>query len=185
MRPAHHLELERPRSSSWPAREERWRFYVFEATKFEWKDGAREAVKLVNDAGYFAFVVTNQSGVARGFFEESHVQALHRWIAKELAVIGAHIDAFEYCPDHPEATVERYRRVSDRRKPAPGMIIDLLKRFPVATDRSTSQATWRRPKLRAFRAYCFRMEISKRSCGKRSPCAERERFNSRLARRQS
>lgn len=136
LRPAHHLELGRPRSSSWPAREERWRFYVFEATKFEWKDGARETVKLVNDAGYFAFVVTNQSGVARGFFEESDVQALHRWIAKELAVIGAHIDAFEYCLDHPEAAIERYRRVSDRRKPAPGMITDLLKRFPVAADRS-------------------------------------------------
>lgn len=76
--PAHHLELGRPRSSSWPAPEEHWRFYVFEATKFEWKDGARETVKLVNDARYFAFVVTNQSGVARGFFEESDVQALHR-----------------------------------------------------------------------------------------------------------
>ncbi|MET3972894.1 MULTISPECIES: HAD family hydrolase [Bradyrhizobium] len=110
--------------------------YVFEASKFAWKDGAREAVKLVNDAGYFAFVVTNQSGVARGFFEESDVQTLHRWITKELAVIGAHIDAFEYCPDHPEAAIERYRRVSDRRKPAPGMITDLLKRFPVVADRS-------------------------------------------------
>ncbi|MCS3928213.1 D-glycero-D-manno-heptose 1,7-bisphosphate phosphatase [Bradyrhizobium elkanii] len=112
------------------------RGYVFEANKFEWKDGAREAVKLVNEAGYFAFVVTNQSGVARGFFEESDVQALHLWIAEELALVGARIDAFEYCPDHPDAAIERYRRVSDRRKPAPGMITDLLKRFPVVAHRS-------------------------------------------------
>jgi D-glycero-D-manno-heptose 1,7-bisphosphate phosphatase len=105
--------------------------YTFEASKLQWIDGAREAVKAVNDAGYFAFVVTNQSGVARGFYEESHVQALHRWMADDMAAIGAHIDAFEYCPDHPEGTIERYRRVSDRRKPAPGMIMDLLGRFPV------------------------------------------------------
>ncbi|SDR81684.1 HAD-IIIA family hydrolase [Bradyrhizobium canariense] len=110
--------------------------YIFEASKLRWIDGAREAVKAVNDAGYFAFVVTNQSGVARGFYQESHVQALHRWMADEMAVIGAHIDAFEYCPDHPEGTVERYRRVSDRRKPAPGMITDLLGRFAVDTDGS-------------------------------------------------
>jgi D,D-heptose 1,7-bisphosphate phosphatase len=105
--------------------------YTFEAGKLVWMDGAREAVKAVNDAGYFAFVVSNQSGVARGFFEERHVQALHRWMANEMAVIGAHIDAFEYCPDHPDGIVERYRRVSDRRKPAPGMITNLLKRFRV------------------------------------------------------
>lgn len=110
--------------------------FLFEAAKFEWMDGAREAVRLVNEAGYFAFVVTNQSGVARGFYEESDVQALHRWMADELAAVGAHIDAFEYCPDHPEAPIERYRRDSDRRKPGPGMITDLMKRFPVAADRS-------------------------------------------------
>jgi D,D-heptose 1,7-bisphosphate phosphatase len=105
--------------------------YTFEAGKLQWIDGAREAVKAVNDAGYFAFVVTNQSGVARGFYEETHVQALHRWMADEMAAIGAHIDAFEYCPDHPDGTIERYRRLSDRRKPGPGMITDLLGRFPV------------------------------------------------------
>jgi D-glycero-D-manno-heptose 1,7-bisphosphate phosphatase len=105
--------------------------YTFEPSKLQWIDGAREAVKAVNDAGYFAFVVTNQSGVARGLYEESHVQALHRWMADEMAAIGAHVDAFEYCPDHPDGTVERYRRVSERRKPAPGMITDLLGRFPV------------------------------------------------------
>jgi histidinol-phosphate phosphatase family protein len=82
-------------------------------------------------AGYFAFVVTNQSGVARGLFEEAHVRQLREYMAEELAKIDAHIDAFKSCPDHPEAVVERYRHVSDRRKPAPGMILDLLKRFPV------------------------------------------------------
>jgi D,D-heptose 1,7-bisphosphate phosphatase len=110
--------------------------YTFEPGTLQWIDGAKEAVKAVNDAGYFAFVVTNQSGVARGFYDESHVQALHRWMADEMALIGAHIDAFEYCPDHPDGTVEQYRRVSERRKPAPGMLIDLLSRFPVDAERS-------------------------------------------------
>jgi D,D-heptose 1,7-bisphosphate phosphatase len=105
--------------------------YVFEANKLRWIDGAREAVKAVNDAGYFAFVVSNQSGVARGLYEESDIRALHRWMADEMALMGAHIDAFEYCPDHPGGTIERYRRESDRRKPGPGMITDLIGRFRV------------------------------------------------------
>jgi D-glycero-D-manno-heptose 1,7-bisphosphate phosphatase len=110
--------------------------YVFETSKLRWVEGAREAVKAANDAGYFVFVVTNQSGVARGLYEEAHVDALHKWMADDLATIGAHIDAFEYCPYHPEAVIERYRRVSPRRKPAPGMIKDLLERFPVDVGRS-------------------------------------------------
>jgi D,D-heptose 1,7-bisphosphate phosphatase len=110
--------------------------YIFEAAELKWIDGAREAVKAVNDAGYFAFVVSNQSGVARGLYDESDVEALHRWMADEMTMMGAHIDAFEYCPDHPEGTIERYRRVSDRRKPAAGMITDLLGRFPVNADDS-------------------------------------------------
>ena len=110
--------------------------YIFEASKLKWIDGAREAVKAVNDAGYFAFVVSNQSGVARGLYQESDIHSLHRWMADEMALMGAHIDAFEYCPDHPEGTVERYRRESDRRKPGPGMITDLLGRFPVNVDDS-------------------------------------------------
>jgi D-glycero-D-manno-heptose 1,7-bisphosphate phosphatase len=110
--------------------------YTFETHRLEWIEGAREAVKAVNDAGYFAFVITNQSGVARGYYEEHHVVTLHRWMADQLALIGAHIDAFEYCPDHPEGTVARYSRVSDRRKPAPGMITDLASRFPIDMTRS-------------------------------------------------
>lgn len=110
--------------------------YTFETHKLEWIEGAREAVKAVNDAGYFAFVITNQSGVARGYYEEHHVVALHRWMADQMALIGAHIDAFEYCPDHPDGTVARYCRMSDRRKPGPGMITDLAQRFPIDMTRS-------------------------------------------------
>lgn len=110
--------------------------YTFETHKLEWIEGAREAVKAVNDAGYFAFVITNQSGVARGYYEEHHVVTLHRWMAEQMAELGAHIDAFEYCPDHPDGTVARYSRVSDRRKPAPGMITDLANRFPIDMTRS-------------------------------------------------
>jgi D,D-heptose 1,7-bisphosphate phosphatase len=110
--------------------------YIFETSKLKWIDGARTAVKAVNDAGYFAFVVSNQSGVARGLYEESDIRSLHRWMADEMASMGAHIDAFEYCPDHPEGTIERYRRENDRRKPGAGMITDLLSRFPVNADDS-------------------------------------------------
>ncbi|QOZ44045.1 D,D-heptose 1,7-bisphosphate phosphatase [Bradyrhizobium sp. CCBAU 53340] len=110
--------------------------YLFEIDKFVWVDGAIEAVKAANDAGYLTFVITNQSGVARGLYEESDIHRLHNWMARELEARGARIDAFEYCPFHPEARIERYRRVSDRRKPQPGMITDLLNRFPVDPRRS-------------------------------------------------
>lgn len=110
--------------------------YLHRAEDFRWIDGAREAIKAVNDRGWYAFVVTNQAGVARGYYEEPDIEALHAWMQAELARIGAHIDRFEYCPFHPEATVARYRRVSDRRKPGPGMLRDLMARYPVDRARS-------------------------------------------------
>jgi D-glycero-D-manno-heptose 1,7-bisphosphate phosphatase len=110
--------------------------YLFEIDKFFWIDGAIDAVRAVNDAGYLAFVITNQSGVARGLYEEADIHRLHDWMALELAARGARIDAFEYCPFHPDGVVERYRRVSERRKPQPGMIMDLIERYRVDTSKS-------------------------------------------------
>ncbi|MGQ0581565.1 MAG: HAD-IIIA family hydrolase [Reyranella sp.] len=99
--------------------------YVHRADQVRWVDGAIAAVRWLNDAGYYVFVVTNQAGVARGYYGEADVRALHDWMQGELRRAGAHVDGFEYCPYHPEGAVEAYRRASDFRKPGPGMILKL------------------------------------------------------------
>ena len=110
--------------------------YVHKIEDFEWVAGAREAIKLCNDRGYLAFVVTNQAGVARGYYGIEAIQTLHDWMSADLAQIGAHIDEFQYCPYHEEGVVAEWRQASDRRKPAPGMILDCLKGWPVLKESS-------------------------------------------------
>lgn len=106
--------------------------YVGSLDRLDWTPGAREAVALLNGAGYLVFVVTNQSGVARGLYGESDVQALHAEMARQIEAVGGRVDAFSYCPHHPDAVDARYRLACSCRKPAPGMLLDLAKRFDVA-----------------------------------------------------
>lgn len=102
--------------------------------KFEdliWKPEAREAIRFANDAGYYVFVVTNQAGVARGFYTEEAVHHFFDAMQQQLSAVGGHIDAYEYCPYHEDGCIKAYCKPSERRKPAPGMILDLAKRWPV------------------------------------------------------
>jgi D-glycero-D-manno-heptose 1,7-bisphosphate phosphatase len=111
--------------------------YVHRWEDFHWIPGAREAVASFNAAGWWVFVVTNQSGVGRGYYAEDDVIALHAKMSESLADIDAHIDAFYYCPHHPEAQVETYRHPDPPdRKPNPGMILRALAEWPVDLSRS-------------------------------------------------
>lgn len=112
------------------------RGYTHKITDLSWQPDARQAVKYANDAGYYVFVVTNQAGVARGLYQESDVIAFHAEMQSQLYEIGAHVDAFEWCPFHVDGTVAAYRQDSRRRKPSPGMIEDLVDVWPVDMSRS-------------------------------------------------
>jgi len=81
------------------------------------------AVRLINEAGMKTVVVTNQSGVARGFFDEAFIATVHDRIAESLEKEGARIDRFYYCPHHPTEGMPPYRRECDCRKPKPGMLL--------------------------------------------------------------
>jgi histidinol-phosphate phosphatase family protein len=95
--------------------------YVGSVDRVELIDGAAEGIARLNEAGVPVAVVTNQAGVARGLYEISDVEEVHRHLTSLLAEHGAHIDRFFYCPYHPEGTVAEFARASLYRKPSPGM----------------------------------------------------------------
>ena len=111
--------------------------YVHRWEDFRWIPGAREAVAAFNRAGWWVFVVTNQSGVGRGYYAENDVIALHARMSESLAEIDARIDAYYYCPHHPDARVEAYRHPDPPdRKPNPGMLLRAMAEHPVDVARS-------------------------------------------------
>jgi D-glycero-D-manno-heptose 1,7-bisphosphate phosphatase len=133
--------------------------YAHRPEDLVWVQGAREAVLRLNDAGYYVFVVTNQSGLARGIYNEREMNAFHERMQDDLAEIGAHIDAFYHCPFHADAMIEAYR-IADHpdRKPNPGMILKALEQWPVdralsfvVGDRETDVEAARRAQLTGYR----------------------------------
>jgi histidinol-phosphate phosphatase family protein len=122
-----------------------------------WLPGARDAVLSLNEAGHLVLVVTNQAGIARGYYGEAEMAAFHARMQDDLAEISAHIDAFYFCPYHEEAATPAYR-IADHpdRKPNPGMILRAMREWRVDParsfligDRSTDVEAARRAGLRS------------------------------------
>jgi D-glycero-D-manno-heptose 1,7-bisphosphate phosphatase len=105
--------------------------YVHSIDKFEWIDGAIDAIKLLNELDWLVIVITNQSGIARGYYDEKTVIDLHQWIQEKLVLNGAHIDSFYYCPHHPSATIPKYKIKCLCRKPEPGMLLNAIKEWNI------------------------------------------------------
>jgi D-glycero-D-manno-heptose 1,7-bisphosphate phosphatase len=111
--------------------------YVHDPAMLEWITGAREAVAAMTTAGLKVIVVTNQSGIGRGYFDEPAMDRFHAAMQAVLAQVGGRIDAFYFAPYHEDAAVEAYR-VADHpdRKPNPGMILRGLADFALRPDQA-------------------------------------------------
>jgi D-glycero-D-manno-heptose 1,7-bisphosphate phosphatase len=96
--------------------------YLDSIDAIRWFPWSVDAIRALNFAGFVLVVTTNQSGVARGYFSEGFVQEVHQALDRRLAAGGARIDAYYYCPHHPEGAVEQYRLACDCRKPAAGLV---------------------------------------------------------------
>ena len=105
--------------------------YVYRPEQLEWIKGAPEAVRLLNEAGYYVLVITNQSGIARGFYDEAAVNLFHAHMRDSLAAHDAHIDAFYYCPHHPEGIVKSLAIPCRCRKPGTGMLEQAAREWPI------------------------------------------------------
>ena len=110
--------------------------YLWQIEKFAWIDGARDAIKFCNERGLLVVVVTNQGGIARGLYTHAEVDVLHDFMQKSLAQVGAHIDAFYFCPHHPEGVVPEFSIICDCRKPKPGLILRACAELDIDPKRS-------------------------------------------------
>jgi D-glycero-D-manno-heptose 1,7-bisphosphate phosphatase len=90
--------------------------YVHRPDQWIWQDGAREAIAWLNRQGFRVIVITNQSGIGRGYYGEEDLERLNEWIAENLKASEGHINAFYHCPHRPEEGC-------DCRKPKPGLIL--------------------------------------------------------------
>jgi D-glycero-D-manno-heptose 1,7-bisphosphate phosphatase len=105
--------------------------YVNHLSRYEVYPWTPQAVRNLNQAGLKAIVVTNQAGVARGYFSEDLVKKVHKKLQAQLALAGAYFDAIYYCPHHPSVGEAPYRQVCNCRKPKIGMLLRAVEEFGI------------------------------------------------------
>ena len=110
--------------------------YINHPSRFRVFPYAARAIKLLNDQGWLAVIITNQAGVARGYFSESMIETVHNNLQKELRDEGARVDAIYYCAHHPTRGEPPYRQECDCRKPKPGLVTRATKDLDIAVEQS-------------------------------------------------
>jgi len=110
--------------------------YLYKIDDFEFTEGCIDGLKHLQDAGFSLFVVTNQSGIGRGYYTPADYQRLTDWYTEQLAQQQITIVANRYCPHHPEDAVGAFKTHCQCRKPKPGMLIDLAQCFAIDLDAS-------------------------------------------------
>ena len=110
--------------------------YINHPSRFRVFPYAAGAIKLLNDQGWLAVVITNQAGVARGYFSESMIETVHDNLRRELREKGARVDAIYYCAHHPSVGEPPYRQECDCRKPKPGLVTRAGKDLDIALEQS-------------------------------------------------
>jgi D-glycero-D-manno-heptose 1,7-bisphosphate phosphatase len=110
--------------------------YINHPSRFRLFPYTAAAIKLLNDQGWLAVVITNQAGVARGYFTESMIETVHNSLRRELGEKGARVDGIYYCAHHPSVGEPPYRQECDCRKPKPGLVIRASKELGIALKQS-------------------------------------------------
>ncbi|MEQ9520598.1 MAG: HAD family hydrolase [Parvibaculum sp.] len=103
--------------------------YVNRQQDFEFVSGIFELVRIARSNGFGVIVVTNQSGIGRGYYSEADFQRLTTWMLAEFIDQQAPIDHVYHCPFHPEATLPEFRQNHPWRKPSPGMLLAAVEQF--------------------------------------------------------
>ncbi|MFH1409354.1 MAG: D-glycero-beta-D-manno-heptose 1,7-bisphosphate 7-phosphatase [Nanoarchaeota archaeon] len=110
--------------------------YAYKIEDFVFLPGVKEGLKKLQALSFKLIVITSQSGIARGFYTEEDLEKVHAYMRSALEKEGVHLDAVYYCPHHPEAGNERYRKVCDCRKPKIGLFLEAKKRFDIDLKKS-------------------------------------------------
>ncbi|MFN2925952.1 D-glycero-beta-D-manno-heptose 1,7-bisphosphate 7-phosphatase [Lachnospiraceae bacterium YH-ros2228] len=110
--------------------------YLYKKEEFEFLPGVLDGLKLLQKAGYLLVIVTNQSGIARGYYSEDQFHDLNNWMLSKLEEYGITITKVYYCPHHPNAIVEKYKMDCECRKPKLGMYQKAVQEYGIDLNNS-------------------------------------------------
>ena len=110
--------------------------YLYKIKDFKWLAGVRKGIKILKDKGYLVIVISNQSGIGRGYYSVKDLKKLNKFINKELSKNKTKIDDFFHCPHHPDYGLGKYKKKCNCRKPKNGMIIKAEKKWKISLKKS-------------------------------------------------